>query len=80
MVPSEPQNLGPKLSKSLVNTPLGVNKPVEFGARKQPAADSRPVSIRYNGDTGAARDPVMKAAGSSRPGRFRRKWEAREPF
>lgn len=36
MVPSGPQNLGPKLSKSLINNPLRVNKPVAFGTRKQP--------------------------------------------
>ena len=34
MVPSEPQNPGPKLSKSLINTPPGVNKPVPFGGRE----------------------------------------------
>jgi hypothetical protein len=37
MVPSEPQNLGPKLSKSLINDPLGVNRPVPYGFRKEPA-------------------------------------------
>jgi hypothetical protein len=36
MVPSGPQNLGPKISKSLINNPLRVNKPVAFGARKEP--------------------------------------------
>ena len=36
MVPSGPQNLGPKLSKSLINNPLRVNKPVPFGPRKEP--------------------------------------------
>jgi hypothetical protein len=36
MVPSEPQNLGPKISKSPINNPLRVNKPVPFGVRKEP--------------------------------------------
>ncbi len=31
-----PQNLGPKISQSLVYNPLGVNKPIPFGARKKP--------------------------------------------
>ncbi|MDY0171034.1 MAG: hypothetical protein RBS80_31125, partial [Thermoguttaceae bacterium] len=35
MVPAEPQNLGPKLSKSLVNDPLWVNRPVPFGGREE---------------------------------------------
>ena len=35
-VPTEPQNLAPKLSKSLVNNPLRVNKPVAFGPRREP--------------------------------------------
>jgi hypothetical protein len=37
MVPSGPQNLGPKISKSLINNPLGVNKPVPFGGRTEPS-------------------------------------------
>lgn len=37
MVPSEPQNLGPKLSKSLVKNPPGVNKPVPIGGRIETA-------------------------------------------
>jgi hypothetical protein len=37
MVPSEPQNLDPKLSKSLFNNPPEVNKPVAFDAQKQPS-------------------------------------------
>lgn len=31
-----PGNRGAKLSNSLVNNPLGVNKPVPFGPRKEP--------------------------------------------
>jgi hypothetical protein len=37
MVPSESQNIGPKLSKSSINNPLQVNKPVASGRRKKPA-------------------------------------------
>ena len=36
-VATGPRNLAAKLSKSLVNTPLRVNKPVAFVARKEPA-------------------------------------------
>ena len=35
-VPSEPRNLVPKLSESLVNRGLKVNNPVPFGPRKDP--------------------------------------------
>jgi len=44
MVPSEPQNLGPKLSKSLINTPPGINRPVPFGLRKEPDVCRRQAS------------------------------------
>lgn len=37
MVPSEPQNPGPKLSKSLVKNPLWVNRPVPVDGREEPA-------------------------------------------
>lgn len=37
MVPPEPQNPGPKLSESLINNPPGVNRPIPFGGRKEPA-------------------------------------------
>lgn len=50
-VATGPSKFAPKISKSLVNNPLGVNKPVAFGARKEPykrAVIRALPSIRYN--------------------------------